>query len=57
MNEETMYNEIEMKQFAFECIANFMSNDDNLIEIKLLDVIINRNNAQFEKFKTKKQTA
>ena len=50
---EKKYSEIDMKQFAFECIANFMSNEDNKIEIKLIDVIIDRTNQQFEKFKNK----
>jgi hypothetical protein len=48
------YNEKDMKQFAFECVANFLSNNDNQVEIKLVDVIIDRLNNQFEQFKKKK---
>jgi hypothetical protein len=49
--QERMYSEEEVKQFAFECVANFLSNDDNKVEIKLVDVIIDRVNNKFEKFK------
>lgn len=49
--EQRMYSEEEVKQFAFECVANFLSNDDNKVEIKLVDVIIDRVNNKFEKFK------
>ena len=48
---ERMYSEEDMKQFAFECVANFLSNDDNKVEIKLVDVIIDRVNNKFEQFK------
>jgi hypothetical protein len=50
---ERMYSEEDMKQFAFECVANFLSNNDNKVEIKLVDVIIDRLNNQFKKFKKK----
>jgi hypothetical protein len=48
-----MYSEEDMKQFAFECVANFLSNDDNKVEIKLVDVVIDRVNTKFEQFKKK----
>ena len=48
-----MYSEEDMKQFAWECVANFLSNDDNLVEIKLVEVISDRVNNKFEQFKTK----
>jgi hypothetical protein len=51
--QERMYSEEDMKQFAFECVANFLSNNDNKVEIKLVDVIIDRLNPQFEQFKKK----
>jgi hypothetical protein len=51
--QERMYSEEDMKQFAFECVANFLSNNDNKVEIKLVDVIIDRLNNQFEQFKKK----
>jgi hypothetical protein len=51
--EQRMYSEEDLKQFAWECVANFLSNNDNKVEIALTDVIINRNNKQFEKFKKK----
>ena len=51
--QERMYSEKEVKQFAFECVANFLSNDDNKVEIKLVDVIIDRLNNKFEQFKKK----
>jgi hypothetical protein len=50
---KTMYSEEDMKQFAWECVANFLSNDDNLVEIKLVEVISDRVNNKFEQFKTK----
>jgi hypothetical protein len=50
---ERMYSEEDMKQFAFECVTNFLSNNDNKVEIKLVDVIIDRLNSQFEQFKKK----
>ena len=51
--QERSYSEEEVKQFAFECVANFLSNDDNKVEIKLVDVIIDRLNNKFEQFKKK----
>jgi hypothetical protein len=50
---ERMYSEEDLKQFAFECVANFLSNNDNKVEIKLVDVIIDRVNDKFEQFKKK----
>jgi hypothetical protein len=50
---EKMYSEEDMKQFAFECVGKFLSNDDNKVEIKLVDVIIDRLNKHFEQFKKK----
>ena len=50
---ERMYSEEDMKQFAFECVGKFLSNDDNKVEIKLVDVIIDRLNKHFEQFKKK----
>ena len=51
--EQQSYSEEDVKQFAFECVANFLSNDDNKVEIKLVDVIIDRLNNKFEQFKKK----
>jgi hypothetical protein len=53
LKQERMYTKEDMNQFAFECVTNFLSNDDNKVEIKLIEVIINRNNLIFEKFKNK----
>ena len=52
-HQERMYSEEDLKQFAFECVANFLSNNDNKVEIKLVDVIIDRVNDKFEQFKKK----
>jgi len=46
-----MYSEEDMKQFAFECVANFLSNDYNKVEMKLADVISDRVNNRFDNFK------
>ena len=51
--QERSYSEEDMKQFAFECVGKFLSNDDNKVEIKLVDVIIDRLNKHFEQFKKK----
>ena len=51
--QERSYSEKNIKQFAFECVASFLSNDDNKVEIKLVDVIIDRLNDKFEQFKKK----
>jgi len=51
--QERMYSEEDMKQFAWECVANFLSNNDNKVEMALTEVIIDRNNKQFEQFKKK----
>lgn len=48
-----MYSEKELKQFAFECVANFLSNRENKVEIELVDVISERNNKIFNQFKNK----
>jgi hypothetical protein len=45
-----MYSEKDMKQFAWECVANFLSNNDNKVEIALVEVISDRINNNFEKF-------
>jgi len=50
---EKMYSEEDMKQFAWECVANFLSNNVNEVEMALVEVIIDRNSKQFEKFKKK----
>ena len=49
--QERMYSEEDMKQFAWECVANFLSNNVNEVEVALVEVIIDRNSKQFEKFK------
>jgi hypothetical protein len=51
--QERMYSEEDMKQFAWECVANFLSNNDNEVEMALVEVIIDRNSKQFEQFKKK----
>jgi hypothetical protein len=50
---ERSYSEEDMKQFAWECVANFLSNNVNEVEMALVEVIIDRNNKQFEQFKKK----
>jgi hypothetical protein len=50
-----LYSEEEVKQFAFECVTNFLSNSENKVEIGLVDVILDRNNKKFEQFKNKQQ--
>jgi hypothetical protein len=51
--EERSYSEEDMKQFAWECVANFLSNSDNKVEMALVEVIMDRNSKQFEQFKKK----
>ena len=51
--QERMYSKEDMKQFAWECVANFLSNNVNEVEMALVEVIIDRNGKQFEKFKKK----
>ena len=51
--QDQSYNEADMKQFAFECVAKFVSNDDNKLEIKLVDVIVDRLDNHFGQFKNK----
>lgn len=53
LQQKRMYSEEEVKQFAFECVANFLSNNENELEQDLVAVIIDRNNKQFEQFKNK----
>jgi hypothetical protein len=53
VKEEKTYTKKDMLQFAFECVGNFLSNSENQIEIPLLETIIDRNNAQFDKFEAK----
>lgn len=48
-----IYTELDMKQYAMECVANFLSNDKNEIEMKLTEIIIDRNDKQFLKFREK----
>jgi hypothetical protein len=55
IKERRMYSEEEVKQFAFECVTNFLSNSENKVEIGLVDVILDRNNKKFEQFKNKQQ--
>jgi uncharacterized UBP type Zn finger protein len=45
------YSEEDMQSFALQCVANFLSNTKNEVEISLVEVIIDRNKEQFEKFK------
>jgi hypothetical protein len=49
--QERMYSEEDMKQFGWECVTNFLSNNVNEVEMALVEVIIDRNSKQFEKFK------
>ena len=51
--EEKSYSEEDMKQFAWDCVANFLSNNDNKVEMALVEVIMDRNSKQFEQFKKK----
>ena len=50
---KNLYSEEDLKQFAFECVGNFLSNRENELEIELVNVISDRNNKLFEKFKNK----
>ena len=50
---QQMYNEKDMKQYAWECVAFFLSDTENKVEQKLLEVIIDRNNNQFKQFRKK----
>jgi hypothetical protein len=50
---QQMYSEKDMKQYAWECVAFFLSDTENKVEQKLLEVIIDRNNNQFKKFRKK----
>jgi hypothetical protein len=51
--DKKMYSEEDMKQFAWECVANFLSNNDNKVEMSLVEVIMDRNDKKFEQFKKK----
>jgi hypothetical protein len=53
MEKDQIYSEEDMKQFAWECVSNFLSNNVNEVEIALVEVIIDRNNKKFEQFKKK----
>ena len=53
MEKEQIYSEEDMKQFAWECVSNFLSNNVNEVEMSLVEVIIDRNNKKFEQFKKK----
>ena len=50
---EKIYKEQDMKQFAFNCVSNFLSNEENKIEMKLVEVILDRVNNEFENFEKK----
>lgn len=52
-NQQKGYSEEDMKQYAFQCVANFLSNNDNKVEIELVEIIIDRNKNVFEQFKNK----
>ncbi len=47
---ERMYSEEDLKQFAWQCVANFLSNRNNKVEQNLVEVIIDRNNLEFDQF-------
>lgn len=47
------YSEEDMQSFALQCVANFLSNTKNEVEISLVEVIIDRNKEQFKQFKNK----
>jgi translation initiation factor 2 beta subunit (eIF-2beta)/eIF-5 len=49
--QERMYSEKDMKQYAWQCVANFLSNSKNEVEQNLVEVIIDRNNDVFNQFK------
>jgi hypothetical protein len=51
--DKNKYSEEDMKQFAFVCVANFLSNNNNKVEMSLVEVITDRNNKKFEQFKKK----
>lgn len=51
--EQQGYSEEDMKQFAFVCVANFLSNNNNKVEMSLVEVITDRNDEKFEQFKKK----
>jgi hypothetical protein len=51
--QQNMYSEEDLKQFAWQCVANFLSNRNNKVEQNLVEVIIDRNNLEFEQFKKK----
>jgi hypothetical protein len=51
--DKNKYSEEDMKQYACQCVANFLSNSKNELEQSLVQVIINRNNDEFNQFKKK----
>jgi len=52
--EQRMFSEKDLKQFAFESVAKFLSNKDNQIEMGLAEVISDRIDENFNEFKIKK---
>ena len=50
---QRMYSEENMKQFAYQCVANFLSNKNNEVEHSLVAIIVARNHLEFEQFKKK----
>jgi len=46
---EVVYTEKDMKQYAWECVANFLSNSENKVEQSLMEIIIARNDDVFKK--------
>jgi len=52
--EQRMFSEKDLKQFAFESVAKFLSNKDNQIEMGLAEVISDRIDENFNEFKNKK---
>ena len=51
--DKNKFSEEDMKQFAWQCVANFLSNKNNAVEQALVEVIADRNNLEFEQFKNK----
>ena len=51
--QERSYSEEDMKQFAYNCVAGFLSNEESKLEMELVGIIMDRNNKKFEQFKNK----
>ena len=51
--QERSYSEEDMNQFAFQCVASFLSNNENKVEMSLVEIILDRNIKKFEQFKNK----